>query len=192
MARNYHKDGYSCAEVAQILHVIPQTIRNWIDSGKLQANMSHGEVTPGRRRTIRITRRHLSDFLKKNFMKYDNAEYAPFIIQDNTGDENPKLPCPTSDKQSDFGESDIPNPAYVAHSLSELSGAWAHLQPEEEVQEETTMKTQEPTFMISINGRVAIGNLARETCSIIFGALTSDSHFEFDEITIKAMKGVSK
>lgn len=192
MAKNYHKDGYSCAEVAQILHCTPLTVRNWVNAGKIQANMSHGKVIPGHKRTIQITRKQLSDFLKENFMRYDNEEYAPFIIKDQNPPDESESSVETSGKSvCGEREDDILNagPHYIAHSLSELSGAWAHLQPEVE---EVAPSMEEDTYMISINGRVALGNLARETCSIIFTALANDSHFKFDEITIKAMKGAGK
>lgn len=67
---NYKQTGYSVAEVAQMFRVIPQTIRNWIDQGKLSARVD-GKIMPGRHRRIRIEREHIAEYLEQHRGDYD-------------------------------------------------------------------------------------------------------------------------
>lgn len=192
MAKNFRKDGYSVAEVSQVLHVTPATLRSWIDAGKMEANMSSATIEKGHKRTIRITRSQLSRFIMQNQTRYPLEEYKRYVLASHA--EEVQL-VPKTDA-SDFDCA----PAYKANSLSELTGAWAGLaDAATKIPEKTTAPAPEPiatpekqddaTFLISINGRVALGNLSKETCGIIFSALASDSHFQFEELTIKCMKG---
>lgn len=192
MAKNFRKDGYSVAEVSQVLHVTPATLRSWIDAGKMEANMSSATIEKGHKRTIRITRSQLSRFIMQNQTRYPLEEYKQYVLASHA--EEVQLVPKTDASDFDCG------PAYKANSLSELTGAWAGLADEAtKIPEKTTApapetiatpeKQDEQTFLISINGRVALGNLSKETCGIIFSALASDSHFQFEELTIKCMKG---
>lgn len=192
MAKNFRKDGYSVAEVSQVLHVTPATLRSWIDAGKLEANMSSATIEKGHKRTIRITRSQLSRFIMQNQTRYPIEEYKQYVLASHAEEAKPESKTDTPD--FDCG------PAYKANSLSELTGAWAGLaEAAAKIPEKTAVPTPEPvatpekqddaTFLISINGRVALGNLSKETCGIIFSALASDSHFQFEELTIKCMKG---
>lgn len=189
MAKNFKKEGYSVAEVAQVLHVTPATLRGWIDAGKLEANMSSDKIESGHRRTIRITREQLSRFIMQNQRKYPLDQYKAYVLASHAEETQPE--CQKEDI-FDCG------PAYKANSLSELTGAWAGFaEAVSKLPEKIADPTPEPaseaedeqTFLISINGRVALGNLCKETCGIIFSALASDSHFQFEELTIKCMKG---
>lgn len=194
MAMNFRKEGYSVAEVSQVLHVTPATLRSWIDTGKMEANMSSDKIEKGHRRTIRITRSQLSRFIMQNQRKYPLDQYKAYVLASHAEGTQPER-----QKEDDFGC----GPAYKANSLSELTGAWADLaEAAAKIPEKTTAPTPEPvdtpekqddaTFMISINGRVALGNLGKETCGIIFSALANDSHFQFEELTIKRTKGGAK
>lgn len=192
MAKNFRKEGYSVAEVSQVLHVTPATLRSWIDAGKMEANMSSDKIESGHRRTIRITREQLSRFIVRNQRKYPLDQYKAYVLASNAEETQPER-----QKEDDFDC----GPAYKANSLSELTGAWAGFaEAVSKLPEKIAEPTPEPisevkdeqTFLISINGRVALGNLSKETCGIIFSALASDSHFQFEELTIKCMKGGAK
>lgn len=195
MAMNFRKEGYSVAEVSQVLHVTPATLRKWIDTGKMEACMSSTTIEKGHKRTIRITRGQLSRFIMQNQTRYPLEEYKRYVLASHAEEAESKPKVNAS--EFDCG------PAYKANSLSELTGAWAGFAEEAtKIPEKTTVPTPEPvatpekqddaTFMISINGRVALGNLGKETCGIIFSALASDSHFQFEELTIKRTKGGAK
>lgn len=194
MAKNFRKEGYSVAEVAQVLHVTPATLRGWIDAGKLEANMSSDKIESGHRRTIRVTREQLSRFIMHNQRKYPLDQYRAYVLTSHAEEIQPER-----QKEDDFDC----GPAYKANSLSEFTGAWAGFaEAVSKLPEKIAEPTPEPvatpekqddaTFLISINGRVALGNLSKETCGIIFSALASDSHFQFEELTIKCMKGGAK
>jgi predicted transcriptional regulator len=182
---NFRKEGYSVAEVSQVLHVTPATLRSWIDAGKMEANMSSDKIEKGHRRTIRITRSQLSRFIMQNQRKYPLDQYKAYVLASHAeeAESEPK----TDDRDFDCG------PAYKANSLSELTGAWAGFAEEAaKIPEKATERQDDATFTISINGRVALGNLGKETCGIIFSALANDSHFQFEELTIKRTKGGAK
>lgn len=192
MAKNFGKEGYSVAEVSQVLHVTPATLRSWIDAGKMEANMSSDKIEAGHRRTIRITREQLSRFIMRNQRKYPLDQYKAYVLASHAEEIQPEC---QKEEVFDCG------PAYKANSLSELTGAWAGFAeavskfPEkiaEPTPEPTSEAKDEQTFLISINGRVALGNLSKETCGIIFSALASDGHFQFEELTIKRMEGGAK
>lgn len=195
MAKNFRKEGYSVAEVSQVLHVTPATLRSWIDAGKIEANMSSDKIESGHKRTIRITREQLSRFIMQNQRKYPLDQYKAYTLASHAEELQPE--SKVDDRDFDCG------PAYKANSLSELTGAWAGFaEAVSKLPEKIAEPTPEPvatlekqddaTFLISINGRVALGNLSKETCGIIFSALASDSHFQFEELTIKRMKGGAK
>lgn len=192
MARNFRKEGYSVAEVAQVLRITPASLRSWIDAGKIEANMSSDKIEPGHRRTTRITREQLSRFIMRNQRKYPLDQYKAYVLASRAEETRPEC-----QKENDFDR----GPAYKANSLSELTGAWAGLAeaaakiPEKTIEpkpEPTSEANGEQTFLISINDRVALGNLSKETCGIIFSALASDGYFQFEELTIKRMKGCAK
>lgn len=185
MAMNFRKEGYSVAEVSQVLHVTPATLRKWIDTGKMEACMSSTTIEKGHKRTIRITREQLSRFIMQNQTRYPLEEYKRYVLASHAeeAESKPKVNAP----EFDCG------PAYKANSLSELTGAWAGFAEEAtKIPEKATEKQDDATFTISINGRVALGNLGKETCGIIFSALASDGHFQFEELTIKRTKGGAK
>ena len=70
---NYNKKGYSTSEIAQILGCTVSTVHNMINGHKLGA-MIIDPKTPNGRKTIRITREHLQDFIKANPRRFSDAE----------------------------------------------------------------------------------------------------------------------
>ena len=170
---NYNKEGYSVDEIAQILHCNRVTVIHYIDNGELQANVSPKEKVPGKKRHIRILRQHVVEFMERNRTRFDaetlktwgvGAGYKP----------NPKPVTPEIHE------------AYAASTLSELKGAWAGLADAEP--EPCEAKIEIPSFSISIDGRIAIGNVASETASKIIDAILNDSQISYSELTIR--KGV--
>ena len=70
---NYNKKGYSTSEIAQILGCTISTVHNMINGHKLGATVTDPK-TPNGRKTIRITREHLQDFIKANPRRFSDAE----------------------------------------------------------------------------------------------------------------------
>lgn len=62
MCKNFNKEGYSCAEVGQILGCCLQTVHRMIDGKQIEALIKE-PTSPGGRRVIRITRDALRSYL---------------------------------------------------------------------------------------------------------------------------------
>ena len=179
---NYNKEGYSTDEVAQILHCCKVTVMNLINTGELGANIYPKEKVQGKKRRIRIARKHIQDYMRTHQSKFSKEDLDAWKV---------------------FEEKPLPKPeiheAYEAHSLSELTGAWAGL-AEQNKQEISRLEealnsapiavtpTEHPSFSISIDGRIAVGNIESTTASKIIDALLQDNNISYSEITIK--KGV--
>ena len=189
---NFNKEGYSTDEVAQILHCCKVTVMNLINTGELGANIYPKEKVPGKKRRIRITRKHIQDYMRSHQSKFSKEDLDAWKV---------------------FEEKPIPKPeiheAYEAHSLDELTGAWAGLaeQNKQEISRleeglenlvatpeplalsfSDPIKTEHSSFSINIDGRIAIGNIESTTASKIIDALLQDNNISYSEITIK--KGV--
>lgn len=179
---NFNKEGYSTDEVAQILHCCKVTVMNLINTGELGANIYPKEKIPGKKRRIRITRKHIQDYMRSHQSKFSKEDLDAWKV---------------------FEEKTLPKPeiheAYEAHSLDELTGAWAGL-AEQNKQEISRLENalnsapiavtpaEHPSFSISIDGRIAVGNIESGTASKIIDALLQDNNISYSEITIK--KGV--
>lgn len=178
---NFNKEGYSTDEVAQILHCCKVTVMNLINTGELGANIYPKEKIPGKKRRIRITRKHIQDYMRSHQSKFSKEDLDAWKV---------------------FEEKPIPKPeiheAYEAHSLDELTGAWAGLSEGLEnlvatpktpvVSFSDPIKTEHPSFSVAIDGRIAVGNIESTTASKIIDALLQDNNISYSEITIK--KGV--
>lgn len=179
---NFNKEGYSTDETAQILHCCKPTILNLINTGELGANIYPKEKIPGKKRRIRITRKHIQDYMRSHQSKFSKEDLDVWKV---------------------FEEKPIPKPeiheAYEAHSLDELTGAWVGL-AEQNKQEISRLEealnsapievtpAERPSFSVAIDGRIAVGNIESGTASKIIDALLQDNNISYSEITIK--KGV--
>lgn len=185
---NFNKEGYSTDETAQILHCCRATVKNLIERGELGANIYPQKKMPGKKRTIRVTKKHIQDYMRTHQSKFLKEDFDVWKV---------------------FEEKSLPKPeiheAYEAHSLDELTGAWAGL-AEQNKQEISCLenlvatpkppvvtfpdpiKTEHPSFSVAIDGRIAVGNIESGTASKIIDALLQDNNISYSEITIK--KGV--
>ena len=179
---NFNKEGYSTDEVAQILHCCKVTVMNLINTGELGANIYPKEKIPGKKRRIRITRKHIQEYMRSHQSQFSKEDLDAWKV---------------------FEEKPIPKPeiheAYEAHSLDELTGAWAGL-AEQNKQEISRLEealdsapievtpAEHTSFSVAIDGRIAVGNIESGTASKIIDALLQDNNISYSEITIK--KGV--
>ena len=180
---NSKKEGYSVPEVAQILHLCTATIRNMINRGELGCNLYPEKMVPGKKRQMRITRAHIQDYMRSHRSKFTKEDLDAWGVDGKT---RPTLP------KADISE------AYEIHDLSELKGAWAGLAESnkaeiakmEEALNHTIEqpKTKVTSYSLSIDGRIAVGNVEAKTVSAIVDALLHDSNISYDSISIK--KGV--
>lgn len=190
---NFNKEGYSADETAQILHCCKTTILTLIDTGELGANIYPKEKIPGKRRRVRITRKHIQDYMRSHQSKFSKEDLDAWKVFEE------KKPVPKPEIHE----------AYEAHSLSELTGAWAGLveQNKQEISRieeglenlvatpkppvvsfSESIKAERPSFSVEIDGRIAIGNIESGTASKIIDALLQDGNISYNDITIK--KGV--
>ena len=186
---NFNKEGYSTDEVAQILHCCKVTVMNLINTGELGANIYPKEKIPGKKRRIRITRKHIQDYMRSHQSKFSKEDLDAWKVFEE------KKPIPKPEIHE----------AYEAHSLDELTGAWAGLaeQNKQEISRLENLvatpkapvvtfpdpiKTGHPSFSVAIDGRIAVGNIESTTASKIIDALLQDNNISYSEITIK--KGV--
>lgn len=179
---NFNKEGYSTDEVAQILHCCKVTVMNLINAGELGANIYPKEKVPGKKRRIRITRKHIQDYMRSHQSKFSKEDLDVWKVFEE------QKPLPKLEIHE----------AYEAHSLSELTGAWAGLSEGLEnlvatpkppaVSFSESIKAEHPSFTISIDGRIAIGNIESGTASKIIDALLQDGDISYNDITVK--KGV--
>lgn len=179
---NYKKEGYSTDEVAQILHCCKATILTLINTGELGANIYPKEKVQGKKRRIRITRKHIQDYMRTHQSKFSKEDLDVWKVFE----EKEPLPKPEIHE------------TYEAHSLKELTGAWAGLSESLEnlvatpkspvVSFSDPIKAERPSFSIAIDGRIAVGNIESTTASKIIDALLQDNNISYSEITIK--KGV--
>lgn len=180
---NSKKEGYSVPEAAQILHLCTTTIRNMINRGELSCNLYPEKITTGKRRQMRITRSHIQAYMRSHRSKFTKEDLDAWGVDGKTR--------PTLSK-ADISE------AYEIHDLSGLKGAWAGLAESNKAEiakiEETLnhaveqAKTEVTSYSLSIDGRIAVGNVEAKTVSAIVDALLHDSNISYDSISIK--KGV--
>lgn len=181
---NSKKEGYSVPEVAQVLHLCTATIHNMINRGELGCNLYPEKMTPGKKRQMRITRAHIQEYMRSHRSKFTKEDLDAWGVDGKT---RPTLP------EADISE------AYEARDLSELKGAWAGLAESNEAEiskiEEALnhahvepSKTEVTSYSLSIDGRIAVGNVEAKTVSAIVDALLHDSNISYDSISIK--KGV--
>lgn len=180
---NSKKEGYSVPEVAQVLHLCTATIRNMINRGELGCNLYPEKMVPGKKRQMRITRAHIQEYMRSHRSKFAKEDLDAWGVDGKT---KPTMPKPQ------IAES------YQARDLSELKGAWAGL-AESNMAEIAKMekalnhtieqaKTEVTSYSLSIDGRIAVGNVEAKTVSAIVDALLHDSNISYDSISIK--KGV--
>lgn len=71
---NFNKEGYSTDEIAQILHCCKVTVMNLINTGELGANIYPKEKMPGKKRRIRITRKHIQEYMRSHQSKFSKED----------------------------------------------------------------------------------------------------------------------
>lgn len=197
---NYAKPGYSTKEVAQIIGCTPCTVRHMIESGRMKGRISEPEVIPGKKRKIRISRENLADYIWEHQAQFDK-EIISVFSKYRTGypkpDDRPIAEKDPKDKEvkvNENGDTSVP------------TGAWADLmraadtdRSEQEYKEAIkgikTHAEKEPvkserasTYMVLVNGRIAVGNVTVDTAKIIAGALLADTVCEVESVEIRKMK----
>lgn len=199
--KNFKKEGYSVSEAAQILHCCVATIHNYIDNGILGASLSFRSKETGKKRRIRVLKEHIADFMlahRDRFTKEELDTWGKFKKDDIPASDSKPFIDPTT---GTCFHSDSDGVKTAVNRLEDLTGAWASLfKPEvrafmgagdakDEEKEPDIELDSIDSYSISIDGRIAVGNISHETTSKIIDALLSDGQISYSEITIK--KGVA-
>ena len=170
MAVNTHKHGYSTGEVAQVFGCSITHIHKLVDDKKLGASITESN-RPNGRRTIRIEREHIQQYMRDNPKRFSANEMRTWGVTPEvekpvtTGNAMPKL-------------------------TNRPTGAWAHLideygnptdlsknTPTQETFSQTVSPAQEGPVVYSllVNGRVSVTGITKETAVTIVRALLNDT-----------------
>ena len=96
MCKNFNKEGYSCAEVGQILGCCLQTVYHMIDRKQIEALIKEPS-NPGGRRVIRITRDALRSYLSKYPDRYSKELLDAFNVTRSAFKQQLRDPVKTID-----------------------------------------------------------------------------------------------
>ena len=186
---NYNKPGYSVSEVAQIVGCTPCTVRSMIARGDISAHVIGGDApTPGKKRKFRIYREQLANYIYENQARFDKSIINQFIKY-RTGYPNP-------DERIDSTiEETVGTPV--------PTGAWASLISGDEVVDHkkteefydkavSSIKTYaerpdeiEQAYIVSVNGRIAVGNVTLKTAKAIASLILDDKICDVTAVEIK-------
>lgn len=180
MYPSYKKPGYSVIDTAKVLHVTPRTVRIWIDSGKLGALMSDDKVVKGKKRQIRVLPEHIREFMRHNKGRFEESQLKTWgVLDDQEHDET------IDEKLSrDISGEELANDPELFQALCDkLSGVESTVEP-------TTDKVVTPppaktaSAKIIVDGRIALGNISRESAVAIVDVLMKDPLISFGQVTI--------
>lgn len=192
MSVNTHKPGYSTGEVAQVFGCSINHVHQLINDKKLGAMITESS-NPNGRRTIRIGREHIQQYMRDNPKRFSTNEMRAWGVVSSA-----ETPAPTLTEK--------PKPVLT----NRPTGAWAHLvdetgKPAEPAKEVRVPKTpSEPLTHISnvsqtvspamegpvaysvlVNGKVSVSGITKETAVTIVQALLNDTGTgEFSAIAI--------
>lgn len=180
MYPSYKKPGYSVIDAAKVLHVTPATVRVWIDSSKLGALMSDDKVVKGKKRQIRILPEHIREFMRHNKGRFEESQLKTWGVLDDQEHEETieeKLGRDIS------GEELANNPELFQALCNKLSGVAAPPTGLEDTVAALPVATAKSAKVI-VDGRIALGNISRESAVAIIQILMKDPLISFGQITI--------
>ena len=196
MAVNTHKRGYSTSEVAQVFGCSVTHIHQLIEDKKLGASITEPNK-PNGRRTIRIEREHIQQYMKDNPKRFSVNEMRTWGV------------APEEEKSATTGNA---KPTLV----NRPTGAWAHLiddryNPTPLIDTVTEREAKEPVkntpmpkplpeikapnagaivavsqtvspaqegpvvYSVLVNGKVSVSGITKETAVTIVQALLNDT-----------------
>ena len=193
--RNFHKEGYSSSEVAQILGCNYHTVLNWITQGKMKALVKN-PTTPNGRRVVRITRENLKEFLHDNKDRYPQTLLDAFHVEEKTVQTiTPKKATiidPKTKTEVKFGEPPTgPWGELLGNKKTEVK---KEIKPEvkpeiKTIKVEDTNTRQEhynrSSCAVLVDGRIAVANITKQTANAIFNALCRDTNIKMTSLEIK-------
>lgn len=184
MAVNTHKHGYSTGEVAQVFGCSITHIHKLVDDKKLGASITESN-RPNGRRTIRIEREHIQQYMRDNPKRFSANEMRTWGVTPEvekpvtTGNATPKLTNrPTgawAHLVDEYGNpTDLSKNTPTQETFSEIK---AHNDAALKAVSQTVSPAQEGPVVYSllVNGRVSVTGITKETAVTIVRALLNDT-----------------
>jgi hypothetical protein len=172
------------AEVAQICHCTPQTIHGYINRGILEALLSHdGGPDKAHRRTIRITRDQLKNFMVKNPTRFDQRTLEAWGVIERVAEiAPPKIPQLIQkpvESEKPAAEIKKPEPPKVEAPKPQQAVHFGYSDRQQ------TRVSKGEHCKIVVDGKVLIGDCSRRSAGGIVQNLINDPFYQTSTITIE-------
>jgi transposase len=175
---NFNKHGYSTTEVAQIFGCTVSTIHNMINRHVLGA-MVTGSSNPNGRKTIRISRENIQEFIRSNPDRFTDADRKAWKIDEDKEEQSLStiMNKPTG-AWRDLFEAEKKDLGINHADVTEVEN--------ESLLDESAKPIKIPQYSVMVNGRIAVSGIAKDTAIAIATALINDTgSAEFNDVTIK-------
>lgn len=205
MAINTHKPGYSTSEVAQVFGCSITHVHQLIEDKKLGAMITESNK-PNGRRTIRIGREHIQQYMRENPKRFSTNEMRTWGVvsateaPETTPTEKPKpvlMPRPTGAWAHLIDANGNPVEPAGEHKRAEKGFGEKEVRvPKTPIESPTNVQTAIPvattpavegpiTYSVLVNGKVSVCGITKETAVTIVQALLNDTGTgEFTAIAI--------
>lgn len=200
MAVNTHKHGYSTSEVAQVFGCSVTHVHQLIEGKKLGASITESN-RPNGRRTIRIEREHIQQYMKDNPKRFSVNEMRTWGVAleaEKPVTTEPAKPTLTNRPTGAWAHlvddngnpTDLSKNTPMRETFSEIK---AHNAEALKAVSQTVSPAQEGpvVYSVLVNGRVTVTGITKETAVTIVQALLNDTGTgEFNAIAI--LKNIPK
>lgn len=200
MAVNTHKHGYSTSEVAQVFGCSVTNIHKLVDDKKLGASITESN-RPNGRRTIRIEREHIQQYMRDNPKRFSVNEMRTWGVTlesekpVTTGNAQPTLVNRPTGAWAHLVDDNgnLTEPVKSTPLPKTLSEVKAHNAEALKAVSQTVSPAQEGPVVYSllVNGKISVTGITKETAVTIVQALLNDTGTgDFSAITI--LKNIPK
>lgn len=184
MAVNTHKHGYSTSEVAQVFGCSVSHIHQIIEDKRLGASITESS-RPNGRRTIRIEREHIQQYMKDNPKRFSVNEMRAWGVTPEvekpvaTGNAKPALANRPTGAWAHLvdGNGNPTEPVKSAPLPKTFDEVKTHSTEAVKAVSQTVSPAQEGPVVYSllVNGKVSVTGITKETAVTIVQALLNDT-----------------
>lgn len=207
---NTHKPGYSTSKVAQVFGCSVNHIHQLINDKKLGAMITESKNVNGRR-TIRISREHIQQYMRDNPKRFSISEMRTWGVEVPEAFDAAKEKAEASKSTISYVTGDPSAPGHIRKVPigaldaekypNKPTGAWADLLKDPDKKAEApspapkampnVSQTVSPSvevpvvYSVLVNGKIAVSGITKETAVAITQALLNDTGTgEFNAIAI--------
>lgn len=218
--KNHNKHGYSVPEIAQVFGCVPQTLRKWVDEGKIRCLVGPVGSGPNHGRSMRFEREHVQEYMRQNAGKFDEATLKAWGVNSMEDSGSQKAEAKAPETTLSYITGDIKAPDHVRKAPigsinpndcpTRPTGAWADLiKPKraetgvESATEAVPISTPALTpvalpkeieatyYSVLVNGRIAVAGITKDTALAIVTALLNDTgKAQFNDVSIQKVRKV--